>query len=80
MTIQDGWVSLVAAAGLGDMSKVQQHEMRKAFFSGAAFILTELYAIADHDEETAANELETLHREAGAFFEPTGGAWENPYT
>lgn len=69
-TVEEGWQSLRAAAQLEHASGVQQQEMRRAFFAGAAFVLSEAETIGasdDIDDQAGADHLEMLKTETLMF-------------
>jgi hypothetical protein len=69
-TVEEGWLSLRAAARLDLASGTQQQEMRRAFFAGVAFTLSEVDTIGDSDdvsEDAGAAHLAMLKAETLMF-------------
>jgi hypothetical protein len=69
-TVEEGWLSLRAAAKLDHAPGVQQQEMRRAFYAGVAFTLSEAENIGASDdigEQAGADHLEMLKQETIMF-------------
>lgn len=67
------WSDLRRAMGLHNCSPIQDREMKKAFYAGAAAMLSLTVQISDEsDEEVATSKITALSQEIEVFIEMVG--------